>query len=91
MIKYLFVFAFGYLAGSVNCHAQTNVQGAMTYLNQYGQPVTTVMPLGSSQVVLNQYGQVIGFGIPVPPAPASLPLPAALPTLPMMPILGAIK
>ena len=91
MIKYLFVFAFGYLAGSVNCHAQTNVQGAMTYLNQYGQPVATVMPLGSSQVVLNQYGQVIGFGIPVPPAPASLPLPVALPTLQLMPILGVAK
>ena len=91
MIKYIFVFVLGYLFGSSSCYAQNNVQGAMTYLNQYGQPVATVMPLGSSQVVLNQYGQVIGFGIPVPPAPASLPLPAALPTLPMMPILGAIK
>ena len=88
MIKYLFVFAFGYLAGSVNCHAQTNVQAAMQYLNQYGQPAGSVMPIGASQVVLNQYGQVIGFGIPVPPAPASLLLPPMLPVLPILPTLG---
>ena len=88
MIKYLFVFAFGYLAGSVNCHAQTNVQAAMQYLNQYGQPAGSVMPIGASQVVLNQYGQPVGFIVMPPPAPASLPLPPVLPVLPILPTLG---
>ena len=91
MIKYIVVFIIGYLLGSNSCYAQNNVQGAMQYLNQFGQPVGSVMPLGSSQVVLNQYGQPVGFIIPNVPAIAPLPLPPVLPTLPMMPVLGAIK
>jgi len=91
MIKYIIVFIIGYLFGHSNCYAQNNVQGAMQYLNQFGQPVGSVMLIGSSQVVLNQYGQPVGFIIPSVPAPAPLPMPAALPALPLMPVLGVIK
>ena len=91
MIKYIIVFIIGYLFGHSNCYAQNNVQGAMQYLNQFGQSVGSVMPIGSSQVILNQYGQPVGFIIPSVPAPASLPLPPVLPTLPLMPVLGATK
>jgi hypothetical protein len=94
MKNFLFMvifFTIGYISGSSSCYAQNNVQGALQYLNQFGQSVGSVMPIGSSQVVLNQYGQPVGFIIPSAPAPASLPLPSVLPTLPMMPVLGAIK
>jgi len=94
MKNFLFMvifFTIGYLSGNSNCYAQNNVQGAMQYLNQFGQPVGSVMPIGSSQVILNQYGQPVGFIIPSVPAPAPLPMPAALPALPLMPVLGVIK
>jgi hypothetical protein len=83
----LVFFTLGYLSGSSSCYAQNNLQGAMTYLNQYGQPVATVIPIGSSQAILNQYGQVVGFGIPVPPplpTPVPLPQPQALPVFPTL-------
>jgi len=94
MIKYIIVFIIGYLFGHSNCYAQNNVQGAMQYLNQFGQSVGSVMPIGSSQVILNQYGQPVGFVVPSALAPASLPtppLPPMLPTLPLMPVLGVTK
>jgi len=88
MKNFLFMvifFTIGYLSGNSNCYAQNNVQGALQYLNQFGQPVGSVMPIGSSQVVLNQYGQPIAFIIP------ALPVPASLPPLPNLPILGVFK
>jgi len=91
MIKYIIVFILGYLFGSSSCYAQNNVQGAMQYLNQFGQPMGSVIPIGNSQVVLNQYGQPVGFIIPNVPMPAPLPMPTALPTLPLMPVLGVAK
>jgi len=94
MKNFLFMiifFTIGYLSGNSSCYAQNNVQGAMQYLNQFGQPVGSVMPIGNSQVVLNQYGQPVGFIIFSVPMPAPLPMPTALPTLPLMPVLGAIK
>jgi len=94
MKNFLFMiifFTIGYLSGNSSCYAQNNVQGAMQYLNQFGQSVGSVMPIGNSQVVLNQYGQPVGFIIPSVPMPAPLPMPTALPTLPLMPVLGAIK
>ena len=94
MKNFLFMiifFTIGYLSGNSSCYAQNNVQGAMQYLNQFGQSVGSVMPIGSSQVILNQYGQPVGFIIPSVPMPAPLPMPTALPTLPLMPVLGAIK
>jgi len=88
MKNFLFMvifFIIGYLFGSSSCYAQNNVQGALQYLNQFGQPVGSVMPIGSSQVVLNQYGQPIAFII------LALPVPASLPPLPNLPILGVFK
>jgi hypothetical protein len=91
MKNFLFMvifFIIGYLFGSSSCYAQNNVQGALQYLNQFGQPVGSVMPIGNSQVVLNQYGQPIAFIILSVPMPASLPL---TPMLPALPILGVVK
>ena len=71
MKNFLFMiifFTIGYLSGNSSCYAQNNVQGAMQYLNQFGQPVGSVMSIGNSQVVLNQYGQPVGFIIPSVPA-----------------------
>ena len=79
MMKYLFVFILGYGFGSASCHAQNNVQGAIQYLNQYGQPVGTAVTNGNQTIYSNQWGQVIGYANQNPGMVVTAPLPGVIP------------
>lgn len=92
MIKGVLIFLLGMLIGAKYCHAQNNVQGAIQYLNQYGQPVGTAVTNGNQTIYSNQWGQVIGYADQNPgmmttapaPLPGVIPVQSVFQPLPML-------